>query len=317
MLIELQVISSARLNENIYITGIAVEKEQGSSQVQVYSLSEGKWSMLPEAVNRNAPIAVINSRITLVGGRVATKRLTEVISTWFEKQCEWKTRHPTMPTHRVASGVCHCDNLLLVTGGAEESRKEEGKFEVVSTAYIYNFVTVQWSTSQALQLPKALRSHQLVLCGEYVYLVGGAFTFPIRSEDRTRYFNSEAWRAKWSDVTGATAMQQSPAQAVRNVWSQIADPPLVRSTAVSCNNSLLLVGGLKDGLPQKAIYKFVDGNAGTWIEVANMSMGRFRHAAAPVGNLCTALFVAGGFVEGRPWEDEVPMKSTSTELVLL
>lgn len=316
MPIDLQVISCVSLDNKIYVIGIATETQENSSRVQVYSLGEGEWSKLPKALNHNAPLAVINGYITLIGGRAAGNRLTTSLSTWSEKKGKWKATLPSMPSSKVASGVCHHDNLLLVTGGAEESRKEEGKFEVVNTVYVYNFHTTQWIASQALQLPVALRSHQLVLCREYIYLVGGAFTFPIRVEDGKKHFNSEAWRAKWSDVKEATAMQES--QAAGNVWHRIADPPIVCSTAVSCNNSLLLVGGLKCGSPQKTIYKFVDENAANpWIEVGSMSVGRYRHAAAPAGNLGAALFVAGGFVERNPLEDEVPLKSTSAELVLL
>ena len=65
---KLQVISFVLLHQKIYISGIAAEDVPKSRHVQVYSLNEGKWCTLPEAPNYNAPIAVINSHITLMGG---------------------------------------------------------------------------------------------------------------------------------------------------------------------------------------------------------------------------------------------------------
>ena len=338
---ELQVISSALLNGSIYISGIATKKEKGSSQVQVYSLSENKWSYLPRAANHNAPITDINGRITMIGGREGNckeSKPTNVLSTWceeaskegkdsdfpptqFEKQGDWKQTLLPMPSTRVASGVCHHDNLLLVSGGIEEIRGEVKKYPVVSTVFVYNFSTQCWSSPQILQLPEALRSHHLVLCGQYVYLASGAYIHPIIGDDVTKYFNSKAWRAKWSDVIEAvtpTSTEQQ-AQLRRGVWTEIAGPPVLRSTVTSCNNSLLSVGGISGGLPQKTIYMLADENTGSphWIEVGTMSVGRYRHAVVPLGNFGAVLFVAGGFVRENPTEDEVDVKSASSEMVLL
>ena len=71
MPIDLQVISSVLHENKVYITGIAKEKaakNDMSFQVLVYSLDEVKWSTLPRAPNFNAHAAVINNRITLIGG---------------------------------------------------------------------------------------------------------------------------------------------------------------------------------------------------------------------------------------------------------
>ena len=114
----LQVISSTLVENKVYITGFATDKDSVSRQVQVYSLDEAKWSTLPEAPNYNAPAAVINGHITLIGGRDSeTDDVTDVLSTWFEKECQWQQILPRMPTKRLGIGVCQHDKLLLATGG--------------------------------------------------------------------------------------------------------------------------------------------------------------------------------------------------------
>ena len=346
MPIKLHVISSTFLNGNVYVTGIATEKE-GSSQVQVYSLSESKWFKLPEAPSYNAPIAGINGRVTMIGGRVGeinNSIPTNILSTWceeegdgrhivpskskgtdyaqLEKQGRWKERLRPMPSSRVASAICYHDNLLLVTGGVEIRAEATEEFQVVKTVFVYNFSTQCWITSQVLQLPKALRSHHLVLCGKYVYLVGGAYVHPIRGEDVKKVINSNAWRAEWNDICEAVKATSTEQQAhlARAVWARIADPPTLRPTVISCQELLLSVGGISGGFPQNAIYKFVDENScnsSRWIKVGSMSVGRYRHGVVPLGNLGAALFVAGGYVRVCPSEDEVDIKSASAEMVLL
>ena len=66
-----------------------------------------------------------------------------------------------------------------------------------------------------------------------------------------------------------------------------------------CNNAVISVGGILDGKSQKAIYKLVgyESDSPHWIEVGSMSVGRYRQAVVPLGNLGAALFVGvGGFV---------------------
>ena len=325
MPIELQVISSALLKDKIYISGIATEKEEGSLQVQVYSLSESEWSKLPEAPNHTAPIADVNGHITMIGGRegiVNKSNPTKILSTWCQEESkgEWMRTLTSMPSARVGSGVCYYDNLFLVSGGFEESRWGKEEYQVVDTVFVYNFSTQRWSAPQDLQLPIALRSHYLVLCGPYVYLVGGAYIYPIYGNAKEP-FNSKAWRVNWTYVLEAVKRNSTELQAKydRSVWTPIAGPPGVRSTVVSCNNSLLSVGGISNGLPHSAIYMLVNENSNNpcWIEVGSMSVGRYRHAVVPLGNLGAALFVAGSIVREGKEADEMDVISVSAEMVLL
>ena len=103
-------------------TGIEAEQGYVSRQVLVLSCYEGEgtWSTLPKdpkqkpAPNYNAPLTVINGRITLVGGRDAeTGKITGILSTWHEKKRQWENSYPRpMPTKRLVSSVCHCHNFF-------------------------------------------------------------------------------------------------------------------------------------------------------------------------------------------------------------
>ena len=321
----MQVVSSVFLEEKVYVIGVAKDKDADnfvtdnvSCQVQVFSLDKMKWSTLPMAPNYNAPIAVIDGHITLIGGRDAkTDDITDVVSTWFEKERQWKQILPRMPTKRLASGVCYYDNLLLVAGGVVASI-EGGEEKVVNTVDVYNFNTKQWSTPKALQLLQTLRSPQVIVFKETIYIMGGSTMYPAPPEDG----NPEAWRACWSNVTDAVKQPYASEQE-SSVWSPMKAPPTLRPTVVSSRNSLLSVGGAsaeKNPKAQTGIYKFVDEKTDNyWIEVGNMKMGRCRHGVVPLGSHGTTLFVVSGYV----WRarvrkrEEINVSSSSVELIVL
>ena len=328
---ELQVVSAVLHDNKVYITGLAsaskddkdeVPKDDTKRQVQVYLQCEKKrnWSTLPEAPNYNAPITVLNGRITLVGGRDAnTTNITNILSTWHEEEHKWKTSDPSsMLTQRLESGVCHHDNLLLVVGGIVDDKEKK----LVNTVDVYNFSSKIWSTPETLVLPIAqLRSPQVAVFKEYVYVIGGATTYPSPPTKGQAQYNLKAWRARWSDVKEAVS-EAAVSKPSKCVWKKITTPPARRPTVVSCKDSMILVGGVKDGEPQKGIYEYidgknVDGTVGRWKPVGSMSVGRYRHAAVLLGSRGAALLVAGGYMEGDPKGEEIDEKSSSTELVVL
>ena len=291
-------------NSKVYISVISKIGRDGNGKlvfpVLVYSTNELKWSTLPEQ-QRCAAIAVLNNHITLIGGRdVSTGKVTNTLFTWYEEEGRWKQVLPPMPTERFCPAVISHDNLLLVTGGVTE----EDSF--LNTTDVLDLTTMKWSTPEGLNLPVPLYGHQLVLCREYLYLVGGTTEYPWQSPED---YNSQAWGAKWSDVKQTAAPQHSQPQ--RSVWTRIADPPTLYPMAVSCGGTLYTVGGVtRDGKPISTVYTYIPAR-NQWVSVGDMSVGRTMHCAVPLSS--NTIFVAGGWVvnEGKG------SFSSLTELLLL
>ena len=222
-----------------------------------------------------------------------------------------------MDPKRLASGNCYHDNLLLVTGGVIDSA-EKGKTctTVVNTVNVCNVSTRLWSTPKALELPKAVRSHHVVVFGENIYVIGGAFRHPTEPKYGDKQFNPKAWRARWSDIRKAI---EQPSE--ESVWTPITPPPVLRPTVVAYRNSLMCIGGMKDKMPQKEVYKFVDGKVvdgkvhNHWIKVGSMKVGRYRHSVVPgvVEGPRVALLVTGGYVESEPEEEETNVRTSSLQ----
>ena len=195
------------------------------------------------------------------------------------------------------------DNFLLVTGGLTK-----GGSSVLDTTDVLDLTTMKWTTPEEFKLPVPLWCHQLALCGEYLYLVGGATEFPLE------IFNSQAWRAKWSDVKQAAALQHYQKE---SVWVQIADPPTILPAAFSCAGTLYTVGGhgmTREKKPLRGVHAY-DTTRNRWISAGDMSVGRVFHCAVALND--HSVFVAGGiaFTGENAMDDSVT--STSAEVLIL
>ena len=289
-------------NSKVYISAFGRDGNgKPVSSVLVYSTNELKWSTLPNQ-QFGAVIAVLNNHVTLIGGQdVSTGKVTNTLSTWYEEEGQWKQVLPPMPTGRYCPAVISHDNLLLVTGGVAEDVSA-----VLNTTDVLDLTTMKWSTPVGLNLPVPLWGPHLAICDEYLYLVGGTTVYPRQSQEDD---NSQAWRAKWSDVKQTAAPQHFQPQ--RGVWTQIADPPTLRPTPVSCGGRLYTVGGVtRDGKPISTVYTYITAR-NQWVSVGDMSEGRYGHCAVPLSS--NTIFVAGDEVvnEGKA------AFSSLTELLLL
>ena len=289
-------------NSKVYISAIGRDGNgKLVSPVLVYSTNEHKWSTLPEQ-QFEAGIVVLNNQVTLIGGRdVSTVKVTNMLSTWYEEEGRWKQVLPLMPTGRFSPAAISHANLVLVTGGVAKDVST-----VLNTTDVLDLTTMKWSTPEGLNLPVPLWGHHLALCEEYLYLVGGTTVYPWRSPEDD---NSQAWRAKWSDVKQTAAPQHSQPQ--RSVWTQLADPPTLRPTPISCGGTLYSVGGVKasEGMCN-GVYTYIPAR-NQWVSVGDMSVERVDHCAVPLSS--NTIFVAGGgFVNEGKWA-----YSSLTELLLL
>ena len=287
-------------NSKVYVSAFSID---GNGKfifpILVYSV---KWSTLPKQ-QRGAAIAVLDNHVTLIGGVDVSRKVINTLSSWYEEEGRWKQVLPPMPTGRYRPAVLSHDNLLLVTGGVSNNDS------ILNTTDVLDLTTMKWTSPKGLNLSVPLRQHHLALCGEYLYLVGGVkvLSATVNPRQSPEDFNSQAWRAKWSDVKQIAAPHHSQSQS--GVWTRIADPPTLLPTPVSCGGTLYTVGGLtRDGERISTVYTYIPAR-NQWDSVGDMSVGRVEHCAVPLSS--NTIFVAGGFVGGK-WAF-----SSFTELLLL
>ena len=279
-------------NGKVYINA----NDNDEFHVLVCSTNEQKWNVLEGTERHKASaITLVKDHITLIGGfENETEMPTNTLSTWYEEEGRWIQVLPPMPTGRIFSAVIYHDNLLLVTGGVTEGHS------VLNTTDALDLTTMKWTSPEGLNFPVPLWGHHLALCGEYLYLVGGATVCPWQSPED---LNFQAWRVKWSNVKQTAAPQHSQPQ--MGIWRQIADPRTLFPTAVSFGGTLYTVGGhARDGKPISTVYSYIPAK-NQWMSVGDMSVERAVHCAVPLSS--NTIFVAGGTEE----------QSYSAELLLL
>jgi N-acetylneuraminic acid mutarotase len=135
-----------------------------------------------------------------------------------------------MPTKRYHATVICSEMALIVAGGSYGNDQKLKTVEILSTE------TQQCYT--ATNLPEPLSESSLILCGDLVYLLGGMNkdhigTNSVYSCSLTTLLSSAV--SKSVD----TAMQSSKG----DIWSKVADLPVMLSTGVSFNTQLLAIGG--------------------------------------------------------------------------
>ena len=289
-------------NSKVYIS--TMFSDESTCHVLVYSTNEHKWNTLEAPVQHElSAIAVVDNHITLIGGvDEEADEATNTLSTWYEEEGRWKQVLPPMPTGRCSSAVITHDNLLLVTGGMTEDGSTP-----LNTTDVLDLTTMKWTTPEGLNLPVPLWLHHLALCGQYLYLVGADKVFDIYLPES---HNSQAWRAKWSDVKRTAAPQHSQPQ--KDVWTRIADPPTLCPVPASCGGTLYTLGGVTDGKLISTVYTYITAR-NQWVSVGDTSVGRINHCAVPLSS--NTIFVASGMVlkEGKDSYNYSPL----TELLLL
>ena len=251
------------------------------SEMRGYSLADERWTTLPPPPQYASSCAVIRNRVNLIGGKnLSTDKPTNMLSTWYEEEGQWKQVLPPMPTGRALPTVISHDNLLLVTGGVAEDGST-----VINTTDVLDLITMEWTTPAGLKLPVPLVRHHLTVCGEYLYLVGGAVTskaepHSTQTTEPEHNTNTHAWRAKWSDVKDHCTLQATPQPNIQSVWKEIADPPVPTHTQSSGGSQRVCTDTERDSTSLKSIFIY-DESHKEWRQVGQLSSGRYSRCTIP------------------------------------
>lgn len=149
------------------LTGTAVAEGNTayfSCDHEIYSFAEPdyKWILLPWCKYKSFGMAVINGKLTTIGGcedssGMETNVLTSLVSKVFTGK-DWKETLPPMLTKRTLPAAVTTNTYLVVAGGLESACKVE----------VLNMKTLHWST--ACSLPELAYYPQMVLCQEQLYI---------------------------------------------------------------------------------------------------------------------------------------------------
>ena len=231
--------------------------------VYSYTVTENKWTKLPECKYSDFAMAVINDALTTIGGADDQKEVTNTLPSL--SGSAWKEVLPPMPTKRMHPAAANTPTHLVVAGGIL-SLTGGG----IATVEVLNTETLQWSTASSL--PEAVRYLQMTTCGGCLYLADDKSNlFSCSMGDILKSTNSSSidWTRLSSipveedsslailgghvlAVGGHDSDTSTPTGAIHcydeatNSWSVIGVLPTPRDrvlTAVLASNELVVVGG--------------------------------------------------------------------------
>ena len=235
-------------------------------RVLAYNSTNDTWCELPDTPTFDSSIAIVNNKLTSIGGRkfgVDCNRLFSLIEESDGRK--WVETLPPMPVEDMQTRTV-CSETHLIVAGIDSTTIQT----LDTTSLIWSLVAKQpiWSDLDSL-----------VVCGEYLYLV---------------YMDQRVFRCSTSVLIKST---QSSV-----IWSKIhlecgIHSILSYSTYVAIHGCLVSVGGEAEWEPTTAI-RMYSPTTKTWKMIGHMKTARKSCLAAVLPN--NRLLVVGGYI-ARSW----------------
>ena len=268
-----------------------------SNTVNIYSYDViiDCWSQIPNCICKGSSVTVINGCLTTVGGGSYPIYSNELFSlTGKGSGRRWTQQFPSMPTKRIQTTSLCTGTALIVAGGCGEGG------EVLSTVEVMDTETHQWST--AADLPQRMYRASATVCGDQLYMLGGA--------EGDGYVKS-VYTCSVSALLQSCALSSLEAKFQRTsledkarVWSQVANLPVIGSTCESFHGRLLALGGMESRKGTTAVYMY-NSTTNSWEIISHMTTGRSCCFTAVLPD--NRLMVVGGYINLFSTTDSVEL----------
>ena len=266
-----------------------------SKKVYSYDSSGKKWSGLPVCPNYGFSLAMVNTHLTAIGGKLPNHELTNSLYSLIDGK--WLLKFPSMPTKRCSTAVVCGSRTLVVAGGTGEGDWDLSAVEVMDTE------TLQWSTASSLSHP--LYQASATLCGDQVYVLGGR---NLSGKESRSVFTCSLTALLLSRQPQSLLVHSNTLSSVKpEVWHRLADTPFTSPTCVSMHGQLLIVGGRNCDDKVIATICLYNTIANSWEVIGCMATSRCRCLGAVLPQ--NELIIVGGFTSN--W------KTDSVEIVTM
>ena len=273
------------IGNTLYVSGGFCPDRRSDLLVQAYDINTGTWSTLPPSPVYNSGSAVVNSRLTWIGGvDVSTRNVTNEVWSWHEDKKEWRTTIPPMPTERALPGVVQSGNVVAVVGGGASDFKT-----VLDTVDILNTATLQWTTSHSLKLPIPMWAMKTATCDGHVYIACG--------RDHHRSSIKRVFKFPLSVLDQAVAEQHVQDTPPQCQWTEVEETPFYHSVLLPTSHHPLVVGSYDSSHNSSSIISVFDSSVSKWSNVGHCSVACLMPCLLSVS--CSAFVVIGGLTDPK------------------
>ena len=268
----------------VYMFGGKCVDIKDVNKVQVFNLEELTWTILPQPTPQICCQGeIIDNLITLIGGwESESRQVTNKLSTLVDNT--WRAVFPPMPTKRARPATLYKDGILIVAGGLSHNDSTLQSIDVM------RITTKQWSTLDNFTLPRPLQNHQLISCGDAVYICNGGYV-PEHWKGKHRCTSLKSiWKMSW-DILNEAILSDHPVEGRQ--WMELpCQTPFSLSSSFSSPHSLFTVGGMdSEDHPQSAVHIYSPSQS-MWVSLGQLKVPRIRSGTVQLGE--RAFLVVGG-----------------------
>ena len=232
--------------------------------VYSYTVSENKWTKLPQCKYRYFAMAVLNDALTTMGGSHTQGGTDSEVNTLLSLSgSSWEEVLPPMPTKREGPAAANTPTHLVVAGGSVKGG--------IATVEVLNTKTLQWSTANSL--PETVCFPQMTTCGGCLYL----------ADD-----DSNVFLCSVEDLLKSTNSSDGD-----SVWTRLASIPVEEdSTLATLRGRVLAIGGMDDDDGVTGAIHCYDVATNSWSVIGEIPTPRYQVLAAVLPS--NELVVVGG-----------------------
>ena len=270
----------------VYVFGGGSVDIKDEDKLQVFNLDELTWTILPQPTPQvRCQGEIINNQITLIGGRESESRqLTNKLSTLVDNT--WRAVFPPMPTKRSRPATLYKDGILIVAGGRTQDETALQSIDIIRVT------TKQWSTLVNFTLPRPLELHQLISCGDAVYICNGGYKDKLNKGKGLYTALKSTWKMSW-DILNEAVLSDHPVKGRQ--WMELpCQTPFYASSSFSSPHSLFTctVGGRdSEGHPQSAVHIYSPSQS-KWVSLGQLKVPRMLSGTVQLGE--RAFLAVGG-----------------------
>ena len=277
------------IGRKMYICGGHCDILISGRQVHVYCLNEKTWTTLPEPTPQYWCEAIaINNQLVLIGGREASHKITNLVSTWTGQR--WQQVIPAMPTKRLRPGVITYDKYVMIAGGmSDPNRTFLNSIDILDTS------TLQWWTPANFQLPLPMYALDIAVCSSYVYVAAAIIDRDSATECKVP--SNKAWQLPVGVLEEVLTKKNIYTSSQPNQWRKIAPTPNSHSTLLKSSAHPVAIGGAvrgnQSGCNSTHNILVYDPIRDKWSTVGQLLEPRARCAAVCVD--MSSFFACGGY----------------------
>ena len=260
----------------VYVTGGINPVEGAQLEVFVYEIYNDRWGQLRTPDHYLAIPHIIDGSLTLIGGRlIATKKITNKVSTFDQTKQSWISYYPNLLSARHKPGVVTHMEYVIVAGGG----KGEDTPILLDDIEILDWLeNTQWKRV-SVHLPVPMFVPQLTVCNDTVFVVG--------------YFDARFELTKLVyELPVAVITNSADQECASTRWIELGETTHWDSSVVTGLSSLTVAGGYDATYTVTQDIKTYDRSTQQWKKIDSLSFARCSVAATAIYN--NTIIIIGG-----------------------